>query len=174
MELTCNQVILLMNFYLEDKITPQMKYSIEKHLEICPKCRKIYEKYKNENKNFENSTIPNEIHNRQFNEFKEKLSAYVDNELDERENLKIKKMTITNSIARKNLENMYSLKRYLHNSFEKTRDEIKTDYVKNIMPKLTNNITERNNNDFVSLVRMFFVMTSILVFSLVVIFSNFH
>ena len=40
-ELTCNQVIALMNFYVEDKLNSKLKEYVDEHLRNCPKCRAI-------------------------------------------------------------------------------------------------------------------------------------
>ena len=40
--------------------------------------------------------------------------------LDDFQNIKIKKIAISNPLARQDLENIYTFKKLLHNSFEKT------------------------------------------------------
>ncbi len=69
-------------------------------------------------------------------EFIENLSAYADNELDSAQNIKIKKLAIANSEVRKELENLYSFKKLLHAAFERTKNEFKKDYSKNITSKI--------------------------------------
>jgi len=40
-ELTCNQVIALMSFYVEDKINTKLKKYVDEHLKKCSKFREI-------------------------------------------------------------------------------------------------------------------------------------
>ncbi len=147
-QLTCEQVGALMAFYIEDKLSEKLSKYVEQHLEVCPACREKYETMKkiikkyaaiqrniNKEQNAENQSI---YITKQYEEFKSNLSAYIDNELDDDENIKIKKITISNPLARKDLEEMYTFKRLLHNSFEKTKNDSKEDYTKCIMNKLQN------------------------------------
>ena len=66
------------------------------------------------------------------------LSAYIDNELDNAQNIKIKKLTMVNPLMRKELENMYKFRKILFNAFERTKYRLKKDYSKNIVAKISN------------------------------------
>ena len=137
-ELNCNQVSALLNFYIEGKLNQKLMGYIDLHLAKCPKCaakvkelKKIYNNFKNS----KNLTIKKEEN--KFNaEFLNNLSAYVDNELNPKENIKIKKITITNPNARKELENMYKYKKLMKQAYEKTKNDSKYDYSKNIISKI--------------------------------------
>lgn len=83
---------------------------------------------------------------RQYEEFKANLSAYVDNELNDDENIKIKKITISNPLARQDLEDIYTFKKILHSSFEKTRNDVKEDYSRYILNQIEN-ISDTNEID---------------------------
>lgn len=136
-ELTCNQVIALMSFYAEDKLNSKLKQYVEEHLKKCSRCREVYLQSKKiaghiislmpQNDTTQFSAKPPEYYN---------LSAYVDNELNEIDSVKIRKIAISNPLARKNLEDMFTFKRLLHDSFERTRNEWKNDYSKIIINKL--------------------------------------
>ncbi|MCM1338803.1 MAG: zf-HC2 domain-containing protein [Muribaculaceae bacterium] len=136
--LTCNQVSALINFYIEGKLNPRLKDYVDLHLEFCPACRKkiaelrkILNIYK-----CENSSRPSTIEEKLHPEFIGNLSAYVDNELETDENIKIKKITISNPAAREKLETMYKFKKLIHGAYEKTKNDSKFDYSKNIINKL--------------------------------------
>ena len=43
-ELTCNQVITLLTFYIENKLNKNLSRQISEHLAICPKCMEKYQK----------------------------------------------------------------------------------------------------------------------------------
>lgn len=73
--------------------------------------------------------------NEQLNET---LSAYIDNELSNDENIKIKKLTIANNNARKELENMYKFQKLIHSAFERTKSDVKKDFSKNVVAEITN------------------------------------
>ena len=62
----------------------------------------------------------------------------MDNELNSNENIKIKKITVGNQLARRELEKMYNYQKILQASFEKTKNSAKIDFSKEIVAKLAN------------------------------------
>ncbi len=167
-ELTCNQVIALISFYLENKLNPKLKQHIENHLQICPKCKNFYMNYVGKIKQkIENSNINSE--DRQYTNFKNNLSAYIDNELDAKENLRIKKMVITNPAARKEMEEIYNLKRIMHNSYEKIKNEMKQDYTRTIMNKLL--IVKTKTEPFYKIVAIFSSMIMLIIIGFIVVLN---
>ena len=48
-------------------------------------------------------------------------------------------MTISNPTIRKELENMYKFKKIIHSAYEKTKNDTKYDYSKNIMSNIQDN-----------------------------------
>ena len=81
-----------------------------------------------------------EVHNepalKQYKLFKTNLSAYMDNELSGEENLRMKKFTINNKSARKDLEDSYSVKKLMGDSFEKTKSNMRQDFSKSVMSSI--------------------------------------
>ncbi len=171
-ELTCNQVIALMSFYVEDKLNSRLKEYVDEHLRKCPKCRQVYMQSKKivnhiiSLTDIEDDTSP--YHTRQYSDFRHNLSAYIDNELSENESIRIKKIAISNPLARKDLEDMYSFKKLLHNSFERTRSEWKNDYSKLIINKLNKPEEQIRIDPFYKLIGAFTALISILVFGFLV------
>ena len=162
-ELTCNQVSALLNFYIEDKLNPRLKEYINLHLEKCPTCRKKIEELQNILKNYrQNSQSQKEKSKNLPNEFYTNLSAYVDNELNLNENIKIKKMTISNPNARKELETMYKYKKILQSSYEKTKDDIKLDFSKQILNEIQDN-NDYTTNYFYKIAGVFVVLISAII-----------
>ena len=106
----------------------------------------------------------------QYRLFQNNLSAYVDNELPPEENIKIKKFTINNKKARKELENAYSIRKLMNDSFQKTKSENRQDFSKNVMKQL--DLTSEANLGFHPLLKVAiaFVMT-VLVLSAIIVFS---
>lgn len=134
-ELTCNQVAALINFYIDGRLNPRLKQDFDNHLAKCPTCRKKIEELQKIMSKFKHSE-PKETKDELQMDFINNLSAYVDNELNSNENIKIKKMTISNPNARKELESMYKYKKLLHSAYEKTKNDSKFDYSKTIVSKL--------------------------------------
>ena len=102
--------------------------------------------------------------------FRNNLSAYVDNELPPEENVKIKKYAINNKKARKDLEDTYSIRKLIKNSFRKTKAESKPDFSGKIMKQFCED--ENYNLSFNPLIKvgMAFVFT-ILALAAIIIFS---
>ena len=139
---------------------------VKEHIENCPTCREKYLKIKN--------TISNIINNdskdymtKQYQDFKVNLSAYIDNELDDAENIKIKKTAISNPLARQDLENIYSFKKLLHNSFEKTKTDFKNDFSKQIMNQILEENSPNYNSQFYKLLTIFSIIITTLVIGLI-------
>lgn len=164
-DLTCNQVSALINFYIEGKLNPRLREYVNIHIARCPACRKkiedlqkILNKFnKKQMKQYETAEEthinPEFIHN---------LSAYIDNELNSNENIKIKKMTISNPTARKELETMYKFKKILHSAYEKTKTENKFDYTKNIMNQIQDG-AEYTTTYFYKLATIFIILITAII-----------
>lgn len=143
--LTCTQVSALLSFYIDDKLSSQLKQFVEAHLEICPTCRTKLETLRcmvtslrdaHEKLSQVKPGSEEDANTSQYDEFKINLSAYIDNELSDSDNIKVKKYIISNPKARQDIETMYSLKKALHNSFERTKNESKDDFSKYILNKI--------------------------------------
>lgn len=172
-QLTCDQVSALMSFYLEDKLSAKLSEFVKKHLENCPECMEKYMQMKNIMNKFidiQNEEIENPYITKQYEDFKSNLSAYVDNELDDTDSIKIKKIAISNPLARQDLENIYTFKKLLHDSFERTKNEFKNDYSKIIINKLQEQTLNENKIDpFIKLTAAFFTMITLIVAGIIYI-----
>ena len=135
-ELTCNQISALINFYLNGRLNPRLKQDFDKHLAKCIECRKKVEELQKIMSKFKASKIEQPPKEVMEMDFINNLSAYVDNELNDNQNIKVKKMTISNPNARKELETMYKYKKILHSAYEKTKNNSKFDYSKTIVSKI--------------------------------------
>ncbi len=166
-QLTCEQVTALLNFYIEDSLSSKLTEYVRQHLESCPACMEKYLQMKNMlNKimDIENEEIENPYATKQYEDFKSNLSAYVDNELNNFESIKIKKIAISNPLARQDLENIYTFKKLLHSSFEKTKNELKNDYSKSTLCQLRHeNTDEKILDPFYKLTAAFFIMITCIV-----------
>ena len=177
--LTCTQVSALLSFYIDDKLSSQLKQFVEAHLATCPTCRakldalsnmvkslkEVHEKIANLKP--EQQETPN---SEQYNIFKTNLSAYVDNELSDEENIKVKKYVISNTKARQELENMYNLKKVLSNSFERTKNEMKEDYSHYILNRIDIQEEVYSPDSFAKVVALFIVILTVFTLTAVIIF----
>ena len=144
MEITCVQMDVLISFYIDGELTKSLKKKVEEHLKECPTCRAKYnilssffsEMYENCNDYFEEEHYSKPKVSQEYRNFRSNLSAYVDNELPPDESVKIKKYTISNKKARKDLEDTYNIRRLMNNSFKKTKSETKSDFSKNVLKQL--------------------------------------
>lgn len=164
--LNCRQIDALINFYKEGCLTDLLTRYVEEHLETCPECRA---KYFKQNINDE-IVFENNLYDKQYETFKNNLSAYIDNELDDFENIKIKKIAISNPYARQDLEDIYNFKKTLHSAFEKTKNDLKTDYSKQTVRQITNE-TKGHIEPFYKLAAAFFLM---LIFLMTGLFKLLH
>ena len=176
MEITCTQMDVLISFYIEGDVSKVLKGKVEEHLKNCPTCRAKFEIINSLLKDLKES-VENEqeealstIQNSQYRLFQNNLSAYVDNELPPEENIKIKKFTINNKKARKELENTYSIRKLMNDSFQKTKSESRQDFSKNVMKQL--DMSSEASLGFHPLLKvaLAFVMT-VLVLSAIIVFS---
>lgn len=170
-QLTCDQVSALLSFYVEDKLSSKLSEYVRLHLENCPECMEKYiqlKKILNKFIDIQNQEIENPYATKQYEDFKLNLSAYIDNELNNFESIKIKKIAISNPLARQDLENIYTFKKLLLSSFEKTKSDLKNDYSKNIICQLQNdNKQNRSLDPFLKLTAAFFIMITCIVAGLI-------
>jgi len=157
-KLTCEQVLGLLSFYVEKKLSPNLMKEVEYHLNVCKSCKTEYFNLINilNNCNEKNSQIAiSDINNDdgysklQYKVFMDNLSAYIDNELDDDENIKIKKISIINQNARQELENMLYFRYLLQSAFDMTKLRLKKDYSAEIVNSLYN--TKKKNKFLLSI-----------------------
>ncbi len=169
-ELTCSQVSALITYYIEDRLNYPLKEYVEHHLSVCKKCNEKYQKLiKIEKKYNTNSTTKRNYENdyqtdytqQRYEDFRSNLSAYIDNELSDEENIRIKKIAITNPAARKDLEEFYTFKKLLHASFEKTRNGLKHDYSENIIGRIYSMHTTNRLDPFYLIMTIFTVIIAL-------------
>ncbi len=175
MEITCAQMDVLLSFYIEGGLSKTLKTKVEEHLKKCSTCRAKYNIIKTMLDDLKSSVDTQEeilsTHsNSQYRIFQNNLSAYVDNELPAEESIKIKKFTISNKQARKELEDTYNIRRLMNDSFNKTQSDAKQDFAKCVVKQLSP--SEDYNLTFHPVLKLAiaFVMT-VLVLSIIILFS---
>ena len=176
MEITCLQMDVLISFYIDGDLSETLKSKVEEHLKNCPVCKA---KFNIINSLFSDTTksqtvgkdevYATNIHSKgQYQFFKKNLSAYIDNELSEEDNVKMRKYTINNKKARKDLEDTYTIKKIMKDSYRKTKSSTKPEFTKNILKKL--DIEEQNDFEFNPLISIgfAFIMSVILITAIVI------
>ena len=133
---------------------------------ICSECREKYNTFKkiieelrasyNILSNKSTSYSNNSSEKTAINNY---ISAYADNELDLNENIKLKKIIISKPQVRKKLENIYSLKELLRNSFEKTKPQ--EDFSNKIIKSVYNERIKPKNKDIVYTLISFIILSII-------------
>ena len=176
MEITCLQMDVLISFYIDGDLSETLKAKVEEHLENCPVCKakfniisSLFLDNTSSNTNNKEEVFATNTHSiGQYQFFKKNLSAYVDNELSEEDNVKIRKYTINNKKARKDLEDTYNIRKIMKDSYRKTNSSSKPDYAKNIVKKLdVENQKELEFNPLIS-IGFAFIMSVILITAIVV------
>lgn len=184
MKLTCAQMDVLISFYIDGDLSKALKSQVEEHLKECASCRAKYDIIKSMLADLKNSFelqeefVPKEAFNEdvvsnsssQFRLFKNNLSAYMDNELTNEDNIKIKKFTINNKSARKALEDSYNIKRLMNDSFRKTKNDAKQDFSKSVLRQLE--LEEEAAMGFHPAIKLLIAFTvTVLVITTLVLFS---
>lgn len=150
MKLTCTQMDVLISFYIEGDLSNALKAQVEEHMKSCATCRAKYDIIRSMLKDLKTSldiegesdlignakSLGGKATSQQYRVFKNDLSAYIDNELSNEESIKIKKFTINNKIARKDLEESYNIRKLMNDSFKRAREDARHDFSKNILRQL--------------------------------------
>ena len=179
MEISCEQMDMLIAFYIEDDLSGSLKEEVENHIKTCPACKAKYNMISslfadlhesifldNQIKSHDDNVYITEHHK----SFRNNLSAYVDNELTPDENIKIKKYAISNKKARQELEDIYHIRKLMSESFKKTKAAANKDFSKNILKNLEPEDT--HDLSFSPLIKVGFAfILTVLVISAVVIFT---
>jgi len=177
MEITCLQMDVLISFYIDGDLSESLKTKVEEHMKECPTCRakfniinSLFADLKSNKDKKEDEVYSTTSHSsRQYQFFKNNLSAYVDNELPEEESVKMKKYTITNKKARKDLEDAYNIRKLMRDSFKKSKDEAKSDFAKPVLKQI--HFNENNELRFNPLVIVGFAfIMSVLILSSIVMY----
>lgn len=180
MKLTCTQMDVLISFYIDGDLSKALKNQVEEHLRDCPNCRAKYDIIKSMLADLKNSFdmqeeyTPSEVSSsctsQQYRLFKNNLSAYIDNELDTEDNIKIKKFTINNKSARKALEDSYNIKKLMNDSFRKTKSDARHDFSRSVLKQLE--LEEEATSGFHPAIKLLIAFTiSVLVLTTIILFS---
>ena len=174
MEITCLQMDVLISFYIDGDLSEALKAQVEEHLRKCPACRAKFniinslfadfKKPKEDEEVYSTTTHPN----KQYQFFKSNLSAYVDNELPEEDSVKMKKYTITNKRARKDLEDAIRIRKLMRDSFRKSKSETRPDFSKSVLKQMLSDDRKELRFNPLIMVGFAFVMSVLIISSIVI------
>lgn len=181
MEITCLQMDVLLSFYIEGDLSENLKQKVQEHIKECPVCKAKYniiaslfsDISKTSGNNNKSEVYSTNVHeSAQYKFFKNNLSAYIDNELPEEENIKMRKYTINNKKARNDIEETYRIRKLMQDSFRKSKNEAKPDFAKNILKNLDSEEKSEFSFNPMITVAFSFVMSVILITAIVVYFLS--
>lgn len=180
MKLTCAQMDVLITFYIDKELSDALKSQVEEHLKKCPTCQAKYDivksmiaelksSYESSKELSKAQSEENKVTSEQFRLFKNNLSAYMDNELSNEESLKIKKYTINNTHARKELEDNYCIRKIMRDSFNKSEADARRDFSRQVLKQLE--LEEEATSGFHPAIKLLIIFTiSSLIFTSIVLF----
>ncbi len=176
--LACSQVVALLSFYIDGKTSYQITNFIQAHLCKCKSCRekyemmaKVFNSFHSAKEQLNEIEVQKSVPISSYGEnFKEKMSAYLDSELTDEESLRFKKFAISNPPVRTELEGMYKVKNAINNSFEKTKNDFKNDFSRDIIVQLDIKEAIQMQEPILKVASIFIFLTVFLVISLIVIF----
>lgn len=160
MKLTCGQFEGLITFYIDGDLSNSLKHAFEEHLAECSGCamkfkviRSIISDIKGAYKKIISDNCPTEdkqpsvqLSNPVITASEVslmELSAYVDNELSDEGNIRIRRNIVSKPKIRGKIEKLYKLKKIMHNSFDEQKNKMKTDFSKEVVRTVNNDITAR-------------------------------
>lgn len=156
MKITCKQFEELLPFYLNDELSDTLKAAFIEHLHNCPNCHikfNMLNSIVNDLKDAYNqlmfepqkSDIVIEPEQSEENDNMSNLSAYIDNELNDDINIQIRRDIVTKPTLRKKIEQLYSVRKLLTDSFNNEKNKLKNDFAKEIMKKIHSNPQQKDN-----------------------------
>lgn len=143
----CKKVESLLGAYIEKKLPLDEVNFVKAHLKKCPVCYEKYITMKNvlNNLRFEYEKLINEFEKieadrifniREYENFYNNLSPYLDDELNYDESIKFRTYLLKSKSARSELALSYNLRNNIKNAFELYKNGIHPNYSKNIINKI--------------------------------------
>lgn len=156
MKMNCTQFEGLITFYMDGELSEALKQSFREHLNECQQCNMKYHiikniitdiklaysrMVKNECEQEESALLTESVTESPEKVSPHELSAYIDNELPDEYNIKIRRDIIAKPSLRKKLENMYKLRKMISESYVEGKNSLRTDYSKDIVRALNNKVS---------------------------------
>jgi len=156
MKISCSQLEGLLSFYLNNDLSENLKSAVEEHLKECSHCKMKYNLLSSiitDIKDAYRQIISVAEKNREAEASCSKvcsetitnndLSAYIDNELSDEHNVRIRRKIVAKPSVRTKIERLYKLRKFLSNSFYEQKNRLKTDFSKEIVRSLNTNMKNK-------------------------------
>lgn len=178
MKINCKQFEELIPFYINNELGENLKKAFIEHLHNCPNCHirfnmlnSIVNDLKNaynhltfdsnEEEHIKIEAMADEDTNTNAN-----LSAYIDNELNDDISIQIRKNIVAKPILRKKVENLYNLRKIMTNSFNKEKNNLKTDFSRDVIKRIQSKHEEKES--FLPCILFIVFVITVLTMSLIV------
>lgn len=143
----CKQIESMLCLYIENKLSLEEKLFVENHFNKCKTCYKKYLEMKEilKNLHFEYTKLMKELKEteekkvfciREYENFFENISPYIDDELCYEDSIKFRKYLLKSKSARGELASAYSLKNNIKNSIKDFKDKLNINYSNKIIKEL--------------------------------------
>ena len=180
MKITCTQFENLLSFYLNNELNEHLKQKVEEHLKECPHCNmkvKMLNSIINDIKDAYNEIINKKpqyteaeiVENKSQEINNTELSAYIDNELEDEHNIKIRKNIIAKPKIRAKIDKLYKLRKVMHDSFSEQKNKLKTDFSKDILKEF--NTEQKQRETYFHCIGFLLVVVLSLCFSIWLVFN---
>lgn len=137
----------MLGLYIENKLSKEDVLFVKEHIESCPACYKKYLTMRSVIKNlrFEYEKLLNEFEKieaerifsiREYDNFMNNISPYMDDELTYDESIKFRTYLLKSKKAREQLAIAFKLKNNIQNSFAEINSEKPINFEKEIIKKL--------------------------------------
>lgn len=143
----CKKVESMLGLYIENKLSKEDVLFVKEHIDSCSSCYKKYLTMKSVIKNlrFEYEKLLNEFEKieaerifsiREYDNFTNNISPYMDDELTYDELIKFRTYLLKSKKAREQLSIAFKLKNNIQNSFAEVGGEKQLNFEKSIIKKL--------------------------------------
>ena len=145
----CRKISAMLSLYIDNKVSSQQRVFIEDHLANCPECYKKYLYLKSMIKDLKASykhildlAVKKQQHKmfliREHENFRNNVSAYVDNELEPKECYEFRKYLMKSKNAQNELKDIYLIQKRMRKIFEETKNSASLNISKSVVSSLRN------------------------------------
>ncbi len=147
MNSVCKKVLSLLSLFIEQKLDEEDSFFVESHLMKCSECYKKYLEMKAviDNLHFEYKKLKDELERidssstfniREYENFYNNISPYIDNELSYEDSIKFRKYLMNSKSARAELAQAYGLRNNIKNSVNSLMENLNINFSKKIIKQL--------------------------------------
>lgn len=170
----CKKVLSVLSLYIEDKLDDEEKFFVETHLFKCSDCYKKYLEMKSVIKNlhFEYEKLKDEFNRiesnntfniREYENFYNNISPYIDDELCYDDSIKFRKYLVNSKTARTELANAYGLRNNIKEAVNRLKNNTNINFSKKIIKQLKKDYNDPYETMYKKAGILLFIMLSMLI-----------